>query len=93
MVRKNSPNPFANLSDAQIRRLAEQLRDALAPLRDDGADHDHEHQAQAAYGKHIRFERGQMTVMNSARRPSSDSDAAWERLAASAREIQAMRPR
>lgn len=36
-MRKNSPNPFANLSDAEIRRLAAELRDALRPLRDEGA--------------------------------------------------------
>ncbi len=112
MVRKNHPNPFANLSDAEIRRLAEQLRDALAPLRDKGgasttdlgpmpawlrdADDDHGHEAAAGDraggpAKHIRFQHGQMTVLNSARRASSD--AAWERLAAFARETQDRRPR
>ena len=41
MVRRNSPNPFANLSDTDIRKLAGQLRAALREVRAETANLTH----------------------------------------------------
>jgi ABC-type Zn2+ transport system substrate-binding protein/surface adhesin len=52
---------------------------------DDDADHDHDHaQASAKTGRHIRFQHGQVQLLNSARRAGSDDP--WDQLAESARQ-------
>ena len=53
----------------------------------DDADHDHEHaQASANTGRHVRFQGGRVLMMSASR--AARLDAAWERAARDARDIQ-----
>jgi hypothetical protein len=89
LVRKNSPDGaaarfaavWAQLPASEQQRIISQVQEALRALKLPGEAKEPPRQA-----KHIRFQHGQVTVLNSARR--ARSDAAWAALAESGRQIQ-----